>query len=84
MNSTAIIKVNKLGFPWITQDPFLFCVHHLDFYPKGNDELGPAASLDGRNIGNDFVVKDGWRMYHGDKIPGFPVHPHRGFETITI
>ena len=46
--------------------------------------MGPDASLTGRSIGSDFVPKDGWRMYHGEKIPGFPVHPHRGFETITI
>ena len=81
---SAILNIKKLGFPWITQDPFLFCVHHLDYYPEGNDLLGPKASLVGRNIGNDFVIKDGWRMYHGDTVPGFPAHPHRGFETVTF
>ena len=84
MKPSAIRKIKKLGFPWVTQDPFLFCVHHLDFYPKGNDKLGPNASLAGRNMGNDFVIKDGWRMYHGNTIPGFPAHPHRGFETVTF
>ena len=70
--------------PWPTIDPFLFCVYHKDFYPKGNAALGPAASLDRRRIGSDFAGKDGWRMYHGETIPGFPSHPHRGFETITV
>lgn len=82
--SKTIKSIFPLGFPWQTEDPFLFSVYHLDHYPKGNDQMGPAASLEGRNLGNDFVIKDGWRMYHGQTIPGFPYHPHRGFETITI
>jgi redox-sensitive bicupin YhaK (pirin superfamily) len=84
MEPSAILKISRLGFPWATRDPFLFCVHHLDYYPEGNEQLGPISSLAGRNIGNDFVIKDGWRMYHGDTVPGFPAHPHRGFETITF
>lgn len=76
--------VETLGFPWSTEDPFLFCVHHDDAYPAGNDEMGPKASLAGRNLGQDFVIKDGFRMYHGERVPGFPPHPHRGFETITV
>jgi len=82
--STPIKSVFPLEFPWQTQDPFLFAVYHLDNYPKGNLAMGPDTSLEGRNLGNDFVIKDGWRMYHGQTIPGFPYHPHRGFETITI
>jgi redox-sensitive bicupin YhaK (pirin superfamily) len=79
-----IIKISKLGFQWETSDPFLFCVHHNDAFPRGNMEMEPEASLEGRNIGNDFQGKDGWNMYHGDTVPGFPQHPHRGFETVTV
>ncbi len=70
--------------PWPTLDPFLLCVHHRDTYPRGDGTLGPAASLAGRALGHDFAGIDGWRMYHGHKVPGFPQHPHRGFETVTI
>lgn len=80
----SIKRVKPLGFPWETADPFLFCVYHLDAYPAGNDQLGPHASLKGRTLGNDFDGKDGWRMYHGETVPGFPQHPHRGFETVTV
>jgi redox-sensitive bicupin YhaK (pirin superfamily) len=80
---SAVLQTVPLGFQWPTADPFLFCVHHLDRYPAGNAEFGPAASLAGRQLGSDFEPRDGWRMYHGQVVPGFPAHPHRGFETIT-
>ncbi|HVG60924.1 MAG TPA: pirin-like C-terminal cupin domain-containing protein [Hyalangium sp.] len=80
-----VTYVEPLGPPpWKTPDPFLFCVHHDDQYPSGNEHMGPNASLMGRNIGQDFEGKDGWRMYHGQEVPGFPEHPHRGFETVTV
>jgi quercetin 2,3-dioxygenase len=84
MTDKLIKSIKPLSFVWETSDPFLFCVHHQDAYPAGNGTMGPAASLDGRNIGQDFELKDGWRMYHGHQVPGFPAHPHRGFETVTI
>ena len=84
MPDHAILNLQPLGFQWPTMDPFLFCVHHDDHYPRGNAQLGPDASLAGRDMGQDFAGKDGWRMYHGMSIPGFPSHPHRGFETVTI
>lgn len=84
MSVEKIVSVNKLGHTWATLDPFLFSVHHLDFFPEGNEKLGPKTGIQGRNIGQDFSNKDGWSMYHGKEIPGFPYHPHRGFETITV
>lgn len=82
---TMIKQNSPIDLHWPTQEPFLFCAHHLDRYPKGNKNLGLADKyFSGRQMGSDFIEKDGFRLYHGAEIPGFPVHPHRGFETITI
>lgn len=83
-NMDPVKSIRPLGFQWDTADPFLFCVHHEDAFPKGNEVMGPATSLAGRHMGDDFIIKDGFRMYHGKVVPGFPGHPHRGFETITV
>lgn len=85
MKTLDVRNIEPLGFQWKAYDPFLFCVHHEDYFPKGNSNLGPDPSLlRGRNIGQDFTIRDGWRMYHGQRVPGFPSHPHRGFETVTV
>jgi len=85
MKNETIQKIQKIGFQWEMENPFLFCAHHQDAYPKGNEDQGiDRDQLQGRNIGSDFVIKDGYRMYHGQEVPGFPVHPHRGFETVTV
>src|SRR6185436_12693139 len=80
----TVRETAPLGSQWPTIDPFLFCAHHDDAYPAGDERLGPAAALAGRDIGMDFAGIDGWNMYHGAVVPGFPQHPHRGFETVTI
>lgn len=85
MSSSSILHIEPLGSPWKAQDPFMICAHHKDAYPRGNDELGlNPDQLAGRDIGQDFVPLNGFRMYHGSMVPGFPHHPHKGFETITI
>ena len=82
---SVIKKLQELSFIWSTEDPFLFCAHHQDDYPEGNADQGPSRqALGGRNLGQDFEPSSSFRMYHGHQVPGFPEHPHRGFETITI
>ncbi len=83
MSSIRQLVALPASGPWPTIDPFLFCVHHNDNYPAGKNDLTPSDSLTGRSIGNDFANVNGWNMYHGDSVPGFPKHPHRGFETVT-
>jgi quercetin 2,3-dioxygenase len=84
MSKSKILKIQNIGFQWEMENPFLFCAHHNDAFPKGNADQGVSVSLGGRNIGSDFSGKDGFSMYHGENVPGFPAHPHRGFETVTI
>jgi redox-sensitive bicupin YhaK (pirin superfamily) len=83
---SPVLQTVPLGPRWPTIDPFLFCAHHDDAYPAGDDRLAPvgAAALEGRELGQDFSGQDGWSMYHGLVVPGFPAHPHRGFETVTF
>lgn len=84
VDPSPVLTVQPLTMPWPTLDPFLFCVFHQDAYPEGDEQMGPRASLVGRSLGQDFGGRDGWSMYHGRKVPGFPQHPHRGFETVTV
>ena len=79
------VKSNRpMGFVRDTLDPFLFCVHHLDLYPEGNDRQGPDRGLVGRHIGSDFDESNDWKMYHGTVVPGFPAHPHRGLKQLQL
>ena len=56
-----ILGVIPIGLHWPTLDPFLFCAHHLDRYPAGNERLGVDSSrLAGRQIGSDFELKEGF------------------------
>jgi redox-sensitive bicupin YhaK (pirin superfamily) len=84
MADSAVLEVVELDFQWPGLDPFIMTMHHLDEYPEGDEAQGPVGSLEGRRIGSDFSGEDGWSMYHGDVVPGFPQHPHRGFETVTV
>ncbi|GAA4473383.1 pirin family protein [Rhodococcus olei] len=79
----SVRQVFRLGSPWQAVDPFLFVAYHRDEYPAGAADLGPDTSVADRPLGRDFGNPAGWNMYHGRTVPGFPQHPHRGFETVT-
>lgn len=60
--------------------PTLCRSYHRDLYPA--DKSGKMQAPR-RGDGQDFDPAAAYRMYHGERVPGFPQHPHRGFETLT-
>ncbi len=80
----TILRIEPLGSHWKTIDPFLVCAHHLDHYPAGNEALGPDTSSVNGTMDQNAADTARWSMYYGHQVPGFPAHPHRGFETITV
>ena len=79
------VRVTAIDMHWDTEDPFLFASHHEDDYPKGNRQQAPPLSeIGGRNLGRDYEKRLGFRMYHGKVVPGFPMHAHWGYETLTL
>lgn len=71
-SSSLVTKVAALGFPLDTPSPFLFAVFHMDMYPTGS-----ARNMEAPRTGDgaDFNAAQPYRMYHGERIPGFPQHP---------
>ena len=76
MTSAVIYSSTPITFKLDLQDPFIFTAHHLDYFPRGNADLGPLEGAQAAGPYNMYYSKTG--------VPGFPAHPHTGFETITI
>ncbi|WP_104490032.1 pirin family protein [Acinetobacter indicus] len=74
MQHPLIYSVVPVTFRLDLKDPFIFCAHHLDHFPAGNAQLGPQTPPQNKE----------YNMYYGNVVPGFPEHPHTGFETITL
>lgn len=84
-SSGPVIKEQTAGLHWDTADPFLFASHHYDLYPKGNElQAPPYEQVKGKDLGQDYHKLFGYRMYTGKVTPGFQLHSHWGYETITI
>lgn len=79
-----VIKKSVFELHWDTEDPFIFVSHHEDDYPHGNRQMAPPwEEIGGRNLGRDYTKRLGFRMYNGKVVPGFPMHAHWGYETLT-
>ncbi len=81
-----ILECQDLSWPWMAIDPFLVCAHHIEHYPAGDAAFAlPEPQRSTHPSGNDFHSPDGYSLYAGaNGLPGFPNHPHRGMETISV
>ncbi len=81
-----VLEVVELGWPWAAQDPFLLCAHHTEHYPAGDAAFGaPLTAIDDPQARKAEARDQGYNLYFSlDGVPGFPNHPHRGMETVSI
>ncbi|QXZ11329.1 pirin family protein [Comamonas sp. Y33R10-2] len=86
IQDNPILECIELTQPWVGIDPFLVCAHHVEHYPAGDEHYAvPESHRVGHPAGSDFGNPDGYSLYSGaDGMPGFPNHPHRGMETVSI
>ena len=75
MSNNVIYRTEAIRMQLRLKDPFIVTMHHIDYYPQGNAEMGPTIPS---------TPDAPYSMYHGESVPGFPAHPHTGFETITL
>lgn len=72
MSTSPIYNITPITFRLDLKDPFIFTAHHIDHYPAGNAEMGPVHP----------AINQEFNMYYGSVVPGFPEHPHTGFELL--
>lgn len=66
------------------QNPFVFTVYHNDLMPPSDGSQKPSELRLPDPKEGDLDWDSPWRMYYGEEVPGFPAHPHRGLETVTV
>jgi len=84
-NGGPVLREQVASYNWDCEDPFFLVTHHFDDYPPGNaQQAPPLPEIRRRTLGNDYDKRLGYRMYKGKVSPGFPLHTHWGYETITF
>ena len=76
MSTANIYSIQPIEFRLDLKDPFLFTAHHIDHFPVADAQMRPTKPS---------TPEKPYNMYYSETgVPGFPEHPHTGFETITL